>query len=164
MNEAQRKQRNTQRVTELWPSFAARIVAVIGTLEAQGLRPRIQDAWRSPQDQLTAFNTGHSKLKYGFHNVTGANGQKESLAVDMLDDDHPAQEGSAYLLRLAAAAEANGLVTGIRWGLPQNLRSAIDAAISNQNWTAPVKIGWDPAHVESTGITPGQAKAGQRPA
>jgi hypothetical protein len=163
MIEAQRKQRNTQRTAELWPSFGARIGAVIATLEGQGLRPRIQDAWRSPQDQLTAFNTGHSKLKYGFHNVTGAGGHKESLAVDMLDDDHPAQEGSAYLLRLAAAAEANGLVTGIRWGLPSNLRDAIDVAIRNQNWTAPVKVGWDPAHIEETGITPSQAKAGQRP-
>ena len=164
MNEAERQQRNTQRVSELWPSFANRIVAVIATLESQGRRPRIQDAWRSPQDQLTAFNTGHSKLKYGFHNVTGAGGHKESLAVDMLDDDHPAHEGTEYLLRLAAAAQANGLTTGIRWGLPQNLRNAIDAAISNQNWTAPVKVGWDPAHVETTGVTTSQAKAGQRPA
>jgi hypothetical protein len=164
MNEAQRKERNTQRVAELWPSFGARIVAVVATLEGQGLRPRIQDAWRSPQDQLTAFNTGHSKLKYGFHNVTGAGGKRESLAVDMLDDDHPAHEGPAYLLRLAAAAEAQGLVTGIRWGLPQNFINAINVAISNQEWTAPVKIGWDPAHVQPTGIKTSQAKAGQRPA
>lgn len=131
---------------------------------SQSLRPRIQDAWRSPQDQLIAFNTGHSKLKYGFHNVTGASGAKESLAVDMLDDDHPAQEGSAYLLHLAAAAESEGLVTGIRWGLPQSLSNAIDAAIASKNWNAPVKVGWDPSHVQPTGITPGQAKAGTRPA
>jgi|SRR5437867_849337 hypothetical protein len=164
MNETQRKQRNTERVTELWPSFGNKIKAVIAALEAQGLRPRIQDAWRSPQDQLIAFNTGHSKLKYGFHNVTGASGAKEALAVDMLDDDHAAHEGSEYLLHLAAAAESQGLVTGIRWGLPPNLSNAIDAAIANQNWKAPVKVGWDPTHAQPTGITPQQAKAGQRPA
>lgn len=164
MNETQRKERNTERVTGLWPSFGNKIKAVIGTLEAQGLRPRIQDGWRSPQDQLIAFNTGHSKLKYGFHNVTGANGKKEALAVDMLDDDHAANEGSEYLLHLAAAAQAQGLVTGIRWGLPKKLSDAIDAAIANQNWQAPVKLGWDPTHIQPTGITPMQAKAGQRPA
>lgn len=163
MKEEQRKQRNADRLTELYPSFRVKIKAVIEDMESQGLRPRIQDAYRSPGDQLKAFNSGHSKLKYGFHNVTGANGSKESLAVDMLDDDHPAQEGSEYLLHLAAAAKKQGLVTGIRWGLPQKLRSAIDTAIANENWKAPVKIGWDPSHIEPTGITPAQAKAGQRP-
>ena len=164
MNEQKRKERNTQRVTELYSTFGAKIKKVIADLEAQGLRPRIQDAYRSPADQLIAFQTGHSKLKYGFHNVTGAGGKKESLAVDMLDDDHAAQEGSEYLLHLAAAAEAHGLVTGIRWGVPKKLRAPIDAAIANKNWKAPVKVGWDPSHVEPTGITPQQAKAGKRPA
>jgi hypothetical protein len=163
MKEEKRKERNAQRITELYPSFGVKIRAVIEDLEAQGLRPRIQDGYRSPADQLIAFNTGHSKLKYGFHNVTGAGGAKESLAVDMLDDDHPAQEGTEYLLRLAAAAEKQGLTTGVRWGLPQNLRDAIDAAIANNDWKAAIKIGWDPAHVEPTGITPAQAKAGKRP-
>jgi hypothetical protein len=81
----------------------------------------------------------------------------------MLDDDHPAQEKSEYLLRLAAAAEAQGLVSGIRWGLPVNLSNAIDAAIANKDWKANVKVGWDPSHVQPTGITPQQAKAGKRP-
>lgn len=164
MNEAKRKERNAQRTTELWPSFATKIKAVITDLESKGLRPRIQDAYRSPADQLIAFETGHSQLKYGFHNVTGAAGKKESLAVDMLDDDHPAQEGPEYLLHLAAAAEAQGLVTGIRWGLPPNLVAAIDTAIADKNWQAPVKVGWDPSHVQPTNITPEQAKAGKRPA
>jgi hypothetical protein len=141
-----------------------RLAAVITDLEKQGLRPRIQDAWRSPADQLKAFNSGHSKLKFGFHNVTAKDGTKEALAVDLLDDDHAAHEGREYLLRLAAAAEKQGLTTGIRWGLPQKLRDAIDAAIAAGKWDAPVKIGWDPAHVEPTGITPAQAKAGKRPA
>jgi len=163
MKEEQRKQRNTDRLTELYPSFRVKIKAIIKDLESQGLRPRIQDAYRSPEDQLAAFNTGRSKLKYGFHNVTGADGAKESLAVDMLDDDHPAQEGSEYLLRLAAAAEKQGLVTGIRWGLPKKLREAIDTAIADKKWNAQVKIGWDPAHIEPTGITPTQAKTGKRP-
>jgi hypothetical protein len=36
MNEQKRKERNTQRVTELWTSFGNKIKAVIADLEAQG--------------------------------------------------------------------------------------------------------------------------------
>ncbi|HET6975706.1 MAG TPA: hypothetical protein VFI24_05260 [Pyrinomonadaceae bacterium] len=164
MNEANRKQRNTDRIAELWPSFGQKIRAVIEALEAEGLRPRIQDAWRSPQDQLKAFNTGHSQLKFGFHNVTGANGKKESLAVDVLDDNKPLNIGTEFLLHLAAAAEAQGLTTGIRWKVPANLVKGIDDAIANEDWEAPVKVGWDPTHVQPNGITPSEAKAGKRPA
>src|SRR5438876_799788 len=113
MNDQQRKQRNADRLGELWPSFRQKVAAVIAALEGNGLRPRIQDAWRSPADQLKAFNSGNSKLKYGFHNVTGAHGEKESLAVDLLDDDHPLNSAPAYLLQLAAAAEVEGLITGL---------------------------------------------------
>jgi len=164
MTEDKRKQRNADRLTELFPAFRKKIQAVIAALESQGQRPRIQDGWRSPEDQLAAFLAGNSKLKFGFHNVTGAGGAKESLAVDMLDDNLPLNPKSSYLLRLAAAAEQQGLITGIRWGLPANLRAAIDQAIAAKNWDAPVKIGWDPTHVEPTGLTPAEAKAGKRPA
>ena len=148
---------------ELYPTFRVKLAAVIADLESRGLRPRIQAAWRSPGDQLIAFNTGNSKLKYGFHNVTGANGAKESLAVDLLDDDSPLDSRKSYLLQLADAARKQGLLTGIRWGVPAGLIPAIDAAIANQDWQANVKIGWDPTHVEPIGITPTQAKAGMRP-
>lgn len=143
MDETARKARNAQRMTELYPSFASRLSKLINDLEARGLRPRIQDAWRSPEDQLKAYNSGHSKLKYGFHNVTGATGRKESLAVDLLDDDSPLAPRSAYVLQLTAIAERHGLSTGARWGLPAKLAGAIDAAIQQQDWSAPVKLGWE---------------------
>jgi hypothetical protein len=136
---------------------------VITELEGKGLRPRIQDAWRSPGDQLKAFNNGNSKLKFGFHNVTSGTGSPESLAVDMLDDDSPLASGKPYLLQLAAAAEKAGLMTGVRWGVPKALVGAIDAAIAAKDWDANVKIGWDPTHVEPTGITVAEAKSGKRP-
>jgi hypothetical protein len=163
MTETARLARNTQRQTELFPAFATRLRAVIADMEARGHRPRIQDAWRSPEDQRKAFEAGHSKLLFGFHNVTAADGSPESLAVDLLDDDHPTTSGRPYLLKLAAAAEREHLVTGIRWGLPAALRLAIDAAIAAEDWDAPVKLGWDPTHVEPTGITVAQARAGARP-
>ena len=155
MIETKRKERNAQRLSELYPAFAKRVAAII----------RIQDPWRSPAKQLEAFKSGHSELRFGFHNVTGKNGVKEALAVDLLDDDHPADEGREYLLRLAATAENNGAMTGIRFGLKTaKLRAGVDAAIAKQDWTAPVKIGWDPTHIQPVGITPAQAEAGKRPA
>jgi hypothetical protein len=163
MTEAARRARNLQRQTELFPTFATRMRAVIADMEARGHRPRIQDAWRSPEDQRKAFEAGHSKLLFGFHNVTAADGSPEALAVDLLDDDRPTNPGRAYLLKLAAAAERRQLVTGIRWGLPAALRAAIDDAIAAEDWNAPVKLGWDPTHVEPTGITVAQARAGARP-
>lgn len=163
MKEADRQKRNEDRLPQLFPTFRTRMKLVIATLEASGLRPRIQDAWRSPADQKIAFDTGHSKLLFGFHNVTGPGGTPESLAVDLLDDDSPLNIGKPYLLQLAAAAEAAGLVTGIRWGVAKNLIAGIDAAIAAQDWHANVKVGWDPTHVQPTDVTVAEAKAGKRP-
>ncbi len=164
MHETARKKRNEEALTELYPTFRAKLTQVIAALESNGLRPRIQDAWRSPADQRKAFDSGHSKLLFGFHNVTAQDGTPEALAVDLLDDDSPLNSGKKYLLQLAAAAELAGLTTGIRWGIPAKLVNAIDQAIAAQNWNANIKIGWDPTHVQPTDVTVAEAKAGKRPA
>jgi hypothetical protein len=132
-------------------------------MESLGYRPRIQDAWRSPADQLEAYRQGYSQVMYGFHNVTATNGIREALAADILDDNRPLTAQTDFMLRLTAAAEKNGLTTGIRWGLSDTYVQAINAAITTQNWSAPVHVGWDPLHVEATGLTIPQAKAGIRP-
>jgi hypothetical protein len=85
------------------------------------------------------------------------------LAADILDDDRPLGAKTDYMLRLAAAAEHNGLTTGIRWGLTDTYSKAIDTAIAAQTWTIPIHVGWDPLHVEVTGITIPEAKKGIRP-
>lgn len=164
MNEAQRAARNAQRLTECFPWFATRLRATIVDLEAKGFRPRIQDAWRSPAAQLEAFNAGNSKLKFGYHNATGPKGEKQALAVDLLDDDAPESPGRRYLLALAIAARDHQLATGLAWGLPAGLRSAIEDAIAARAEEATFsKIGWDPCHVEITGLSVAEVKAGQRP-
>jgi hypothetical protein len=163
MNEVDRKKRNQTKLSECYPKFAQSVTNILTELESQGLRPRIQEAWRSPADQLAAYNSGHSKLKYGFHNVTDKNGKPESLAVDILDDDAPLNPSNRFLLMLAAFARKYGLQTGILWGLTSALSNGVDQAINTGNFDANVKIGWDPCHVEAIGITPTQAKAGARP-
>lgn len=163
MLEPKRKDRNNQRYTELYPWFAQKIKLVIQDLEAMGLRPRIQDAWRSKEDQLKAYKEHHTKVKFGFHNVTGEKGEKESLAVDLLDDDSPLKPSVSYILKVTAVAEKHGLTTGARWGLPSKLAKALDIAIQNQDWDAPVKVGWDPVHIQPENFTIKQALNGERP-
>jgi len=163
MNQVDRQARNQQRLSTLFPTFAARNSRVIHQLEGQGIRPRIQNACRSPADQKKAFKAGHSKLLFGFHNVTGEEGQPERLAVDLLDDDAPLNPGKPYILKVAASAQAETLLTEVRWGVPQRLRRAIDDAIASEHWDADVKIGWDPLHIEPPDVTVAEARAGKRP-
>lgn len=163
MNEAARKQRNKQRLSECFPKFARRVEAVIKDLEAQGFRPRIQDAHRTIEDQLKAFNGGFSRVKFGFHNVTNGNGTAESLAVDLLDDDKPLSPSRKYIISLAAAAQAHNLHPGSFFGLPAQLRKGLQKAIDEKDFDPDVKIGFDPTHIEATGLTIAQAKAGKRP-
>ncbi|MDZ4800932.1 MAG: hypothetical protein SGI92_22465 [Bryobacteraceae bacterium] len=164
MTEEARLKRNADRLKELFPAFAKRLKLVMSDLEKAQLRPRIQDGYRSPADQLVAFNSGHSKLKFGFHNVTASDGTPESLAVDLLDDNKPLSPSTSYLLQLARAARRQGLETGILWGLPAILQQGVNDAIDAQDFQAAVKVGWDPTHIQPTGITVAQAKSGQRPA
>jgi len=163
MNETARKERNKQRLTECFPKFAKRVEAVIKDLEDQGFRPRIQDAHRSIEDQLKAFKNGNSKVKFGFHNVTGANGKAESLAVDLLDDDKPLGPTRKYIILLAAAAQEHGLHPGSFFGLPPALKKGLSKAIEERNFSQQVKIGFDPTHIEATGLSIAEAKAGKRP-
>ena len=164
MKEAARKARNTQRLTECFPTFRARVAQVIKDMEGKGFRPRIQDAHRSIADQLQAFEDGFSKVKFGFHNVTGAGGQPEALGVDMLDDDNPIDPPRKYLITLASVAQKNGLHSGIFFDLkPDAARKKLQKAIDNLNFATSIKMGFDPTHLEPTGITIAQAKSGKRP-
>lgn len=164
MNERDRLERNTTRLQECFPVFAVQLRRALDRMETQGFRPRIQDAWRSIEDQLIAFQTGKSGLTFGLHNVTGPNGSQEALACDVLDDDQPENSRRRYLLALALAARAEGLETGILWDLSREDAARVEAALAAGDIDASVPIGFDPTHVQVTGITVDQARAGKRPA
>jgi hypothetical protein len=153
---------NRRHLAQCHPAFRQRLSTVIARLQLLGERPRIQQAWRSPEEQRQAFVTGHSRLRWGFHNATALDGTPEALAADVLDDDHPLNPSRAYLFVLARESRAVGLTTGIDWGLPTAIRSALALALAHETtWEG--KIGWDACHVEVTGITVAQARAGIRP-
>jgi hypothetical protein len=163
MLEADRKLRNQNMLQEMYPYFRTRVAALLQEMESYGYRPRIQEAWRSVETQMSYYRQGLTKLQYSFHTVTGANGTKEALAADILDDDRPDGVKLPYIIHLAAAAKNNGLTTGAYFDLAPDKVVALDAAIAAKNWSAPVYIGWDPLHVQITGMTPDDAKAGKRP-
>lgn len=163
MLEKDRQSRNQQMLAEMYPAFRTRVEAVVKELESYGYRPRIQESWRSPSDQMAAFRSGHSQLMYGFHNVTAANGTKEALAADIIDDDNPLSLKLPYVIHLIAAAENNDVTTGIYWNLTDASVAAIHTAVATKDWNAKLRIGWDPLHVEATGITTKEAQLGKRP-
>ncbi len=163
MLEKDRIARNQQMLSEMYPTFRTRVEAALKELEGYGLRPRIHEAWRSPQAQMEAYRSGRSQIMYGFHNATSATGAKEALAADIIDDNNPTSINLPYVLHLIAAAENNGLTTGVYWNLSDEKVAAIHTALATKNWNAKVHIGWDPMHVEVEGITTQEAKAGKRP-
>ena len=163
MQEQQRLERNQLRLAECHEVFAEALKRLMADMERLGFRPRIQEAWRSPEAQMEAFNSGNSELRFGFHNVTGPGGHKEALAVNLLDDDAPLQPPRRYLLTLAAVARDHGLETGLLWGLQRATRERLVHAMQARDFEAPGKIGWAPCHVQVTGMTPTQARQGQRP-
>lgn len=163
MNETQRQDRNERMLAECWKSFAFAMRHVIGAMEGDGWRPRIQSAYRSPADQKAAYLAGNSKLLFGFHNITGPNGKPESLAVDVLDDGHPLDPSRAYLISLAHFCDHYRLSTGIGWGLPRTMREEVKVALVAKDVAYKGKIGWDPTHCEPMDMTVAEARAGKRP-
>jgi hypothetical protein len=159
----ERVDHNRERMAELHPAFTTRVLNILTELEGHGLKPRILVAWRSPGEQRISYMDGRSMLRFGYHNITGPGGEPEALAVDIIDDDHPDALSRPFFLRLARAARAHGCETGIRYGLPQRLRRALDAAIAGEDWNAPVKLGWEPEHVRPADVTIVEARAGRRP-
>lgn len=162
MTEAQRQLRNLTMLSQCNSTFRTQAAGMIIEMQEQSFAPRIQCAWRSVEDQEDEYKAGHSHVLYGFHNATDAAGKPDALAIDLLDDDHPLNPSRTYVVALARMARKYGLVTGIDWDLPMNIKMALGQAIrNNQMWTG--KIGFDPCHVEVRGLTIAEAQSGKRP-
>jgi hypothetical protein len=164
MTEPARIQRNAVKMLELHPAFGARVLRLIGALESAGYRPRIQQAYRSLEEQQQKLAGGTSEVVWSFHNATNDDGSPAALAVDLLDDDSPIRPRMAYLMKLAIECRALQLQTGILWGLADGPRSRLADAILNGRTDWISGVGWDPTHVQPSDITLAQAKHGMRPA
>lgn len=162
MTEPDRLDRNRLRLQDCHAVFRDALARVLDDLHVQGFRPRIQDSWRSTEEELKAYTSGRSQVRRGFHSITDVDGLPAALAADVLDDDHPLAPARPYLLALTRAARAHGLNTGLLWGLPSATRIKINAALAaGTDWAG--VVGWDPTHCECTGLTIAEAITGQRP-
>ena len=162
--ETQRKLNNASRLLKISPSIRAHVAAVITELEAAGYRPQIDgQVWRSSAQQARLKAEGKSTVSYSYHNVSTTAGDPDALAADIVDVRWQWNAPRSYWLRLAAAAERQGLTTGIYWGLTQAQRKAIAGAIEREDWDAKVALGWDTAHVEPGNFSIARARAGERP-
>lgn len=145
------KSYNEQRLKLISPSIRSHVAAIIKDMEYAGWQPMIDSGvYRTPAEQAKKKAQGYSKLSYGFHNVTDKDGTPASLAADIVDarflwkDTCPRK----YWMQLAAAAENQGLQTGIYFGLSRRQKDAIHTALGEKMWDANVTLGWDTAHVE----------------
>lgn len=133
-------ERNASKLLEVWPPMRPKVKAILRDLQGHGWRPRIQVAWRSLEEQREVRRQGRSGVTYGYHNTTGPHGQREALAVDIVNDGNPYEEPQAFYEDLASSAVAHGLETGINWSTPH-----------------------DPWHVQVTNPSIAQARRGVRP-
>lgn len=163
MTETARVQRNEDRLAECHPVARGRFARIIEDLEADGFRPRIQDAYRTPHDQQVAVETGFSDVEWSYHNATATDGTPEALAIDLLDDDSPLKPGWLYMLRLYQHSIRRQCRTGIFFRLKGVDRTLLRAALETGIHDYHGRIGFDPCHVEVMDITLAQAKAGLRP-
>ena len=176
MTDADRLARNMTRLGECYYVFQGRVSAILKQMEKIGWRPRIQDAYRTPEVQEGKKLAGVSRLARGFHNLVGVTGRPESLAVDILNDDDPVwpagwqedfptlyQARLRFVLDLARAAAANGCRTGVSWGLDTEARVLVQKAVAGQREGLKTIVGWDPLHVEPADVTVAAALDGARP-
>jgi hypothetical protein len=160
-----RRAHNELRIQKVYRPMRGKILAVIRDLEGHAWQPLIDaKVHRTPAQQAELKRRGVSTVSYSFHNVTARDGTPESLACDITHAPNAWDSSQHFWLMLAAAAQAHGLETGIRWGLKQNDRAAINRAIVQRQWTEPrLRLGWDPAHVQPRNFSLLRARLGLRP-
>ena len=73
----------------------------------------------------------------------------ESLACDVLDDDHPLGPPTRYLLALTGRGPGRGASTPASCGSSRRRsRAGVEAAIADEDIDRRVRIGFDPTHIQ----------------
>lgn len=162
--ELRRRQHNAAQLSTIHAPSRPKFAAAVRDLEAHGQRPFIVCAYRSPHTQAAIQARGNSRVAWSFHNAQTPQGKPDALAADFVDARWFYQRGHGdFWLMLASAAQSHDLWTGIRWELPNADRRRIDALIAARDWRGAYRVGYDPGHVEVTGLTLAQARRGVRP-
>jgi len=107
-----------KKLSSLDKRMRGKVVRVLGTLKAEGFKPKIFFAWRSVAVQLEIVAKGNSKVRFSFHNAQKKNGTPNSYAVDIIDKrwawSEKAEENGFWEV-LGKAGKAEGLYWGGDW-------------------------------------------------
>ena len=136
---------NDRKLQELDEQTRAIVKLVLFDLACKGYKPRINEAYRSPEDQERKFKQGLSKIKSG-----GKHQQRR--AADIIDDRYGwgYECPQEFWLYLASSALARGLKPGLFFGLGVIEKLKLKRAIQSHDFekAKTLKWGWDCAHVE----------------
>lgn len=107
-----------KKLSSLDKRMRGKVVRVLGTLKAEGFKPKIFFAWRSVAVQLEIVAKGNSKVRFSFHNAQKKNGTPNAYAVDIIDKrwawSDKAEENGFWEV-LGKAGKAEGLYWGGDW-------------------------------------------------
>ena len=107
-----------KKLSSLDKRMRGKVVRVLGTLKAEGFKPKIFFAWRSVAVQLEIVAKGNSKVRFSFHNAQKKNGTPNAYAVNIIDKrwawSDKAEENGFWEV-LGKAGKAEGLFWGGDW-------------------------------------------------
>jgi hypothetical protein len=127
--------------------FRQKAKAVYEDLEGKGLKPRIYETLRTPQQQRQKVKLGYSKTMRSAHlpDKTGL-----ARAADIADRAVGWSATRRFWLTLGRSATARGLEWGGFYGLSLKQRKALQRVLDDRDFTNDyIKLGWDPAHIQS---------------
>lgn len=160
MDEQRRIATNLARLELLDSSIRELVGNALRIVEACGYRPVIdKNVWRTPAEQLALYRAGRTRLRWGYHCAT-RDGKPASLAADIICADRGWNVPMSFWLAVGHAARVVGLEWGGLWGLPPGVRRQLWERV--REWpcsTEGIKLGWDPAHVQTAHLTVAQARA-----
>lgn len=128
---------------DLEPHFRRKVERIVHDLAAYlgVLDAHVASGRRTVAEQKKLVSKGYSKTMRSKH-LSGR-------AADIVPRKQGWNAPKSYWLKLGYLAEREGLRWGGFYGLSRSQRAALRAAYKAKDWEAPVKVGWDPAHVET---------------
>jgi len=107
-----------QLLAQLHPVLRRKIRAIISDLAGHGWPAKVAWAYRSPADQVRAYEAGHSRVRWGFHCAHRADGTPCSLAADIVHSVSGWGAPKEFWRLLGRSAEAHECTWGGRWKSP----------------------------------------------
>jgi hypothetical protein len=107
-----------KKLQSMHPDLAPKVRLVLAALKERGFQPKLFYGWRSVAVQAELAASGHSTVKFSFHNAQTKEGKPNSYAADIIDARYAwskkAQE-AGFWDALGEEARKQRLVWGGEW-------------------------------------------------